>query len=126
MKKVLQKMKEKVKKPRNKKRGKPQIIQDEENRHALLNDLEMVKRNIENLDRTLDIYIGAMEKIRSKYDCLQFQRVVEDLKSAKMHIKDLEENGARDPDREIPLSESEINPEQLKNDIEQAMGVDAN
>ena len=114
MKKILNFRTKKQKKERTKKAvGVPHGPTKEEAEEQLVRELMASKKVVENINDSCDIFLKAMQGIRKKYDCLQFQLIEQDLESILGHIDNLQENGPMEAHRDVPLEESEMPMENL-------------
>jgi len=90
---------------------------------ALKADLVKMKKVIENINDTCGIFRATMIKINEKFKCYQFQMIEQDLESIMLHIEDVEKNGPRAAQEEIPLEDSEVSEEELMKDQMEAQGL---
>jgi hypothetical protein len=99
-----------VKKKRNKKYN-PDKKMDAQ-RKELLDDITKVKRCVEGIGQVAGVCKNSLKKIDDRYNCFQFQLMIQDFESILMHIEDLQNVGPKPVQKEIPLEESEITEEQ--------------
>lgn len=73
----------------------------------LLADTIAFKQMVESCDSMMLKFEDAFKGAKEKYNCLQVQRIMQDIVSIRDHIKDLQENGPKEAEKEIPLEDSE-------------------
>jgi hypothetical protein len=74
---------------------------------ALLEDTIAFKQMVESCDSMMDKFDTAFTNAKEKYNCLQVQRILQDIVSIRSHIEDLQTHGPRQAEKEIPLEDSE-------------------
>lgn len=84
----------------------PTLTQAQE---ELAGDLSKIKKIVDNLKKTSNTFKDTFETINEKYNCAQFQFIVQDLESICQHIDSLETVGPQPAHEEIPLEQSELN-----------------
>lgn len=81
---------------------------EDEQKMLLISKMGDIKKLVNNLKYTANVYKKTFEGVCGEFNCRQFQMIGQDLASILMHIDDIETNGPDDAHEDIPLEKSEI------------------